>query len=183
MTRYALAIYTGCWSSPPISYECVFLWIGVKLCLVKVMDKTQTPYSSQYLTLRQTRCLKLVTHLKWFFLKFKRYSCVKPKKPAPNKSWNHLVCNSQEYLIQQRTVPSIFNCVVTCIHFGHTATGNVLYQSFFSKHLAFQTLNENIRVLFAVLKWALVNKKCDIFDNISLYIGVAMACIMCTQSC
>ena len=29
--------------SPPISYECVFLWIGVTLCFVKVMDKTQPP--------------------------------------------------------------------------------------------------------------------------------------------
>ena len=152
MTRYALAIYTGCWSSPPISYECVFLWIGVKLCLVKVMDKTQTPYSSQYLTLRQTRCLKLVTHLKWFFLKFERYSCVKPKKPAPNKCWNHLVCNSQEYLIQQRTVPSIFNCVVTCIHFGHTTTGYVLYQSFFQETFCFPNLKWKYQGSFCSLK-------------------------------
>ena len=26
---------------PPISYECVFLWIGVTLCLVKVMVKAR----------------------------------------------------------------------------------------------------------------------------------------------
>ena len=96
----ALAIYTACWISPQISYECVFLWIGVKLCLVKkVMDKTQPPYSSQYLTLRQTN---------------------------KNKSWNHLVCNSQEYSIQQRTGSSIFSYFVTLIHFGQTTTGHVL---------------------------------------------------------
>ena len=52
---------------------------GLGVQLVMVMDKTQPPYSSQYLTLRQTRCLKVATHLKWFFLKFERYSCVKPK--------------------------------------------------------------------------------------------------------
>jgi len=33
------------------------------------------------------------------------------------------------------------------------------------------------------LKWVLVNEKCHIFDNISIYMGVAMVCKMCTQSC
>ena len=111
------------------------LWIGVKLCLVKVMDKTQPPYSSQYLTLRQTRCLTVVKHLKLLFLKFERYSCVKPKNITPQIKVETIY--SQEYSIRQRTVPSIFNYFVTFIHFGRKNTGNVLYQSLFSKYCAF----------------------------------------------
>ena len=67
-------------------------------------------HSSQYLTLRQTRCLKVVTHLKQLFLKSEYYSCAKPKNKTPQiKVETKLVCNSQEYSIQLRTVPSRFS--------------------------------------------------------------------------
>ena len=142
--------------------------VCVLFCISMYTIPIQT-HSSQYLTLRQTRCLKVVTHLKQLFLKSEYYSCAKPKNKTPQiKVETKLVCNSQEYSIQLRTVPSRFSQFVTCIHFGRTTTGNVLYQSLFSKHCSFQTLNENIKVIFAVVKWALVNKKCDIFYNISI---------------
>ena len=94
--------------------------------MLRLWIKLNPPYSSQYLTLRQTVLSQI-----WKIL-----VCETEKKNAPNKSWIHLVCNSQEYSIQQRTVPSIFNYFVTCIHFGRTTTGNVRYQSLFSKYCA-----------------------------------------------
>ena len=124
--------------SPPIRYKYVFLWIGIKLCLVKVMDKTEPTYSSQYLTLRQTRCLKVVTHLKRFFLKFERYSCVKTKNKTPQIKVETIqfviLKNIQSNNEQFRLYSAFF---VTCIHFGQTIAGNVLYQCLFSKHCAF----------------------------------------------
>jgi len=51
-TQDALAIYTGCWSSPPISYECAFLWIGVTLVLLRLWVKLNphVRYTSKRIT-------------------------------------------------------------------------------------------------------------------------------------
>ena len=41
--RDALAIYTCCWNSHPIKIEIGLVLVGIKLCPVEVMDKTQPP--------------------------------------------------------------------------------------------------------------------------------------------